>query len=281
MNNKDLRVKNLVILALLFCSCIIHAQRKPKIKGNKAVTDVREDLPPYNAIELNDDLEINLQKSSDVGYSITADDNLIDVLKFRVVDSTLVISSFYKITAKKKLDITVNYNDLRGITMREGKIRMKDMIITDHLTVNTFGASKLELNANAPVMDITMEGNSSGDFNLDSDSLTIILKDRIDVSIYAVSEVNTVEMFKNAAARMEGTTDSLRVNLYGSANLKAQKLEAATVRATLEETPIARLYAFKDFELSSRGSSKTYLYGNAKITLLDFLDTSELYKRNE
>jgi hypothetical protein len=260
---------------------MLHAQRKPKIKGNKDVTDVREALPPYNAIELNDDLEIHLQKSSDVGYTITADDNLIDVLKFKVEDSTLVITSFYKITSKKKLDITVNYDELQAITMREGRIRMKDMIRTDRLRVTTFGDSKLELNANAPVMDIVMEGNSSGDFNLDSDSLTIILKDRIDVKIYAVSEINTMEMFKNASARMEGTTETLKLNLYGSANLNGEKLEAATVVATLEESPSARVYAFKEIELSSRGSSKTYVYGNAKITLLDFLDTSELYKRKD
>ncbi len=274
-------MKKLLLLAICLSAFMVHAQRKPKIKGNKAVTDVREDLPPYNAIELNDDLEIHLQRSSDVGYSITADDNLIDVLKFKVEDSTLIITSFYKITSKKKLDITVNYNELRAITMREGRIKMKDMIRTDHLRVNTFGDSKLELNANAPVMDIIMEGSSSGDFNLDSDSLTIILKDRIDVRIYAVSEINTMEMFKNASVRMEGTTDTLKLNLYGSANLKAEKLEAATVLATFEETPSARVYAFKEIELSSRGSSKTYLYGNPKITLLDFLDTSELYKRND
>ncbi|MBT8184070.1 MAG: DUF2807 domain-containing protein [Eudoraea sp.] len=274
-------MKNLILLALLLACCGISAQRKPKIKGNKAVIDVREDLPAYNAIELNDDLEIFLQKSSNTGYAITADDNLIDVLKFQVKDSTLIISSFYKITSKKKLEITVNYEEIQAISMRDGRIRMKDMIRTDHLRVNTYGSSKLELNANAPVMDINMEGNSSGDFNLDSDSLNITLKDRIDVKIYAVSETNTIEMFKSASARMEGTTDTLRIKLLGSANLRAQKLEAASISATLEETPSARVYAFKEIELSSSGSSKTYLYGNPKITILDFLDTSELYKRND
>jgi len=278
MNIKQFRVKKFIILILLCSTCILHGQRKPKIKGNKAVTDIREDLPPFNAIELNDDLEITLQKSYDVGYTITADDNLIDVLKFKVEDSTLVISSFYKITGKKKLDITVNYRELRALTMRDGKINMKDVINTDHLRVNTFGTSKLELNASAPVIDITMEGNSSGNFNLDSDSLTVSLKDRIDVNIYAVCETNTLEMFKNAAASIEGTVDTLRLHLYGSANLKAQKFEAAIIRANLEETPTARVYAFKEMELSSRGSSKTYFYGTGRITLLDFLDTSELYK---
>ena len=274
-------MKNTVLLVLLLSTCYLQAQRKPKIKGNKSVTAVSENLPSFNAIELNDELEINLQKSMDEGYVITADDNLIDVLKFKVVDSTLVISAFYKIISKKKLDITVNYRELRSITMRDGKIRMEDIITTDELHVDTFGDSKLQLNANASIVNINMEGNSFGDFNLDSDSLNITLNDKIDARVYAVSEKNTVQMYKNAGATMEGTTDTLQLNLQENTNLKAERLEAATVLATLEVASTARIYAFKNFELSSSGSSRTYLYGDPKITVLRFSDTSELYKRED
>lgn len=271
-----------VILALLVLSnCLVHAQRKPKIKGNRSVVEINEELPPFNAVELNDDLEIFLQKSNTEGYSIVADDNLLDILKFKVVDSTLIISSFYKIIAKKQLDITVNYRELEGITLRDGKIGVKEMISSDQLFVNTFGSSKLDLNANAEIMSINMEENSSGVFNLDSDSLNITLKDKVNAYIYSVGEKNTIEMNKNTSATMEGTTDTLQIKLYGSSNLKAEKLEAATIVARLEESTSARVYAYKNFELSSKGTSKIYLYGNPKITLLEFMDTSVLYKKEE
>jgi len=271
-------MKNIVLfVALLFCIQAF-GQRKPKIKGNKNVVEVSEELPPFSAIELKDDLDIMLQKASSEGYSITADDNLIDVLKFEVEDSTLVISSYYKITGKKKLDITINYTYIEAVTLQDGRIEMKDIISSNQLYINTYGGSKLQLNANAPFVNINMEGNSSGDFNIDSDSLSIVLKDRIDVGIYAVSDSNTLKMTENAAAKMEGTTDTFNLNLLGNANLKAEKLEAARVTATLEESPSARINAYKDFELSSRGSSKTYFYGAAKIVLIDFLDTSQLHK---
>ena len=272
-------MKKLIILAVLISSCGIYAQRKPKIKGNKAVIDVREELPAFNAIELNDDLEINLQKSSNTGYAITADDNLIDVLKFQVEDSTLIISSFYKITSKRKLEITVNYNELQAITLREGVLKMDDIISAYKLDINTYGASRLQLNASASVTNINMEGQSSGDFNLDSDSLTVNLKDRVDASIYMVGDRNTIEMHKNASVRMEGTTDTLSLKLFDNAKYKGAKFEAAVVIADLEETSNARIYAFKEIELLSRGSAKTYLYGNPKITIIEFLDTSELHKQ--
>lgn len=271
-------MKNIITLIVLLVCFQTFAQRKPKIKGNKNVVEVREELSSFKAIELIDDLEIVLQKGSNEGYTINADDNLIDVLKFKVEDSTLVISSFYKITSKKKLDITVNYSELEAITMRDGKINMKDVISSDHLVVNTYGPSRLELNATAPLMSINMEGMSSGDFNLASDSLNITLKDRIDVRIYSVGAINTIQMFKNASAKMEGSADVFNVDLFGNSNLKAEKLVGTTIVANLEESPNARLNASENIELSSRGSSKTQLYGNAKIVLTNFLDTSQLHK---
>jgi hypothetical protein len=88
-------------------------------------------------------------------------------------------------------------------------------------------------------------------------------------------------MFKNASARMEGTTDTLKLNMFEGSDLKGERLEAATVLATLEERSSAAVYAFKSLILSSRGSSRTYLYGDPKITISEFLDTSELIKRKD
>lgn len=271
-------MKNIIILLIIFSTCVIHAQRKPKIKGNKSVIEVQESLPAFNAIKLRDDLEIRLQNAAEEGYYITADDNLIDVLKFKVEDSTLVISSFYNITSKKKLEITVNYNYLNEITLYDGRIRMDGVITADELFINTYESSKLELNAEAQTININMEGNSSGDFNLNGEEMNFLLKDRIDVRIYTVSELNNIKMHKNASAKFEGTAAELHANLFESANFKGEKLEADKVFLISQDSPSADVYARNDFELTSSGSSKTHLYGNPKIEIIEFLDTSELHK---
>lgn len=271
-------MKNIgIVIALLVCFQAF-SQRKPKIKGNKSVIDVVEILPSFNAIELNDDLDIVLAKSNQEGYTLKADDNLIDVLKFKVVDSTLSISSFYKITSKKKLEITINFYELSRVVIRDGRIRMKDVIETEQLIVETYGSSKLELNAETLYTKLIMEGNSSGDFNIQSDSLNVILKDRVDARVYTVSEITNIQMNTNSAVTMEGTTYAMSAHLFDNANLKARKLEAEGVEVIAEGSPSAKVYASKDFELTSRGSSKTYLSGEAKIDILEFLDTSELHK---
>ncbi|TVZ16723.1 GIN domain-containing protein [Maribacter sp. MAR_2009_72] len=271
-------MKKVVVLLVLLVGVQIFAQRKPKIKGNKNVIELREDLPSYTAIELVDDLDIVLQNSSQEGYSLEIDDNLVDVLKFDVDNGVLKISSFYNITSKKKLEITVFFSELSAVKMLNGKISMKDVISTDELHVFTSGTSRLELNATADVVDIIMEEISSGDFNIASDSLNLTLKDRIDVKLYTTGVNNALYMYKNASARIEGTADVLNAKLYGNSSLKASDLQAGEVHLSTEDSPDAQIRALNTFKLSAKGSSKIKLYGDAKIDIIDFLDTSKLEK---
>ena len=101
-----------VLLLTLLPMVVMSQQRKPKIKGNRKVTRVTERLPSFKAILLKDDLDIAIVAAKSPSYQLIADDNLVDVITLKVVDSVLEISSFYKITSKKELDITINYERL-------------------------------------------------------------------------------------------------------------------------------------------------------------------------
>jgi hypothetical protein len=274
-------MKKVVILVFLFCTGFqSFAQRKPKIKGNRNVIATTENLPRFSKIQLSDDINVLIEKGSVESVTIEADDNLIDVLKFNVSDGTLYISSFYKITSKKKLEITVFYTELEALDLSSGLITMKDVITSDYLDVKTSGAARLILNASADVIDIQMEENSSGDFNVASDSLNLTFKDRIDAKVYATGQNNTLFMYKNASVKMEGNTELFAAKLYGNCTLRAEEFNAKTMLLESEDSPDAKVNVVNEFELSSKGASKTSLYGNPKITILEFLDTSQLHKEN-
>ncbi|MEO9512713.1 MAG: DUF2807 domain-containing protein [Flavobacteriaceae bacterium] len=274
-------MRNLVLLLLLLSHVLVMAQRKPKIKGSRIVSEVNEELPAFNAVQLNDNLDIVLKKSFGPGYQIIADDNLIDILKFKVEDSTLVISSFYDVTARKQFDITINYTELKAITAKEGSIVSNDIISSDELFVDGFANAKLNLKASAAVMDINMEDSSKGDFNVDVDSLNIGLNKRAEAYIYTVNEVGVVDLEGNGSLTLEGTSDNITIDLTGNSKYKGERMETGAVNARLENTTSARIHAYRDFELSSKGNARIYLYGNPKITILEFLDTSQLIKKVE
>lgn len=272
-------MKKLVVLLLLLVNVGVVAQRKPKIKGNRTVTEVKEELPAFNAIELKDDLEIELVKGPMEGYKVVADDNLLDVLKFKVEDSTLYISSFYKIQSRKKLEITVFYTDLVNLFQRDGKMVSKESIASDILNIQIVGSARMEINASATLVNLQMDEKSSGDFNFAADSLHVNMKDRADARIYAVGESSYMELSSNASAIMEGTVDIVQLESIDNTDFKAERYEAKVIKAKLENSSSAYLRALEELELITNGSSKAYIYANPKITILEFLDTSELIKR--
>jgi len=274
-----MNMKRVLILALVFMPMLTLAQRKPKIKGNRVVTEVNETLPPFDAISLEDNLEVQIKKSFQEGYSITADDNLIDVLKLEVVDGTLIVSSFYDILSKKKLEITINFVELKAITVKSGKIYGDDTISTDVLYLNAFGNSDLEISADAFVVNLNSEDNSKTDLKLDVDSLNIMQRQRSKAFIYMVGGVNQIELSDNGDLTIEGTAEEMTVKMNSNSRLKTQKCETGFIDLAIDENAVARIQATKDLRLNALGDTKTYLYGNPKISISEFTHTTQLIKK--
>lgn len=166
-------MKKIILGILLLVTVVSVAQKKPKIKGSKTVIEVTNELPPFNAIAVSDGIQVEVKKAREESYNFIGDDNLMDVLKFEVVDSTLEISSFYRIVSKKKLLLTVNYINLNAITIVNGRIVMKDILTTDNLELNLQDGSRLTLNTLADNVNISMTGNSSAELNVDCDSVQL------------------------------------------------------------------------------------------------------------
>ncbi len=274
-------MKNVIVLLLLLCHVGIVAQRKPKIKGNRTVAEMKEELPAFHSIELKDDLEVELVKAPVESYKVVADDNLMDVLKFKVEDSTLYISSFYNIRSRKKLEITVYYNELIQLIQQDGKMVSRESVATDILDLEIMGSARMELNASAALVRLKMNERASGDFNFAVDSLHVNLKDRAEARVYAVGQSSYIELFSNASAVMEGTVDMMQNESHDNSDLKAERYEAKAINAKLENASSANLRAIEALELAISGSSKAYIYSDPKITIQEFLDTSELIKRKD
>lgn len=276
-----MNVKYPLLLLLLLSGTLLHAQRKPRIKGNRQVTEVSEALPEFHAIRLLDDLKITLEHAAEAGYSVTADDNLIEILKFNVDSDTLIISSYYTITAKKQLDIRVRYSDLHSITLEDGELEVQEPINSEELEINARAASRWQLQATAHRLSLLMEAQSGGDFNLEGDSLEISLNDRADARIYQTSSAVAIRMADQSDATLEGLTDTLDLRMKGGSELAAEQLQVAVIKAQMDGTARAKIRPTDLLELTSKGSANTYWYGDAKISILEFGDTSELYKRKE
>ncbi len=271
------------IFLILFCLCfgILNAQRKPKIKGNKSVVEINESLEYFYKIQLDDDLDISLERSAAPGYTVMADDNLVDVLKFKVEDSTLFISAFYKITAKKELDIVVRFSQLGTIIMNEGSISSDETISTDEMIMEFRGASRADLRLNNEVTSLLMKDNSKVQLNIEADSLSVLMHDKSVADIYAMSTSQSLRFEDNASANLEGMSETVQMSVLGNAKVRAESFTSGRASLDLAETSMSRITINEHLDLSMSESAKLYLYGEPQIELRQFLDNSELYKRAE
>jgi hypothetical protein len=70
------------IVLLIVCTTII-AQKKPKIQGNKEVIQIVQNIPEsFNALEIDDGLEVTLTPGVQNGYIMDVDRNLAEVVQF-------------------------------------------------------------------------------------------------------------------------------------------------------------------------------------------------------
>ncbi|MEZ2415975.1 GIN domain-containing protein [Muriicola sp. E247] len=272
------------LILILICHSIgIQAQRKPKIKGNRDVVEVSESLPPFSAIELRDDLDIVLKRAPGEAYQITADDNLIDVLKFKVENGVLVVSSFYQITAKKELSIQISYVQLNQVTLLDGRISTAEgeRINSEELVIQAEGLSRIKLDADAGQLSLNMQDNTRGNFTLTADSLSVQLKHKADATVYANAFTGKIYLKDNALLQIDGTSNNLELMSRDNAKIRAVDLAADRLSATLAGSSDTRIMALEHTELNLTEKARCYLFGDPEISLLTFKDSAELFKRNK
>lgn len=268
------------LLLFLLGSIAVNAQRKPNIKGNRIVTEVQQDLPEFHSVRLIDDLEVILETGAP-GYSLEADDNLVDILKFEVISDTLRISSFYEIRSKKALEIRIRCPEYQNIILEDGSIEIPQRIQSDILNIEAHNLSRLQVRGKSALTTIKMDGQSKGEFNIESDSVNLILYGGADARVYAVGESSSLQMSDQSDAQLEGVVDHLTIQMSLAAELKAERLEAASVSTTLSGSAKAHVRAVNQIEISSGDAAELYLYGEPQISISAFKGSSELNKRSE
>jgi len=272
-------MRKLLVLLFAIIPLLSIAQRKPKIKGSRIVEEITDALPAFNAIVLNDDLEIHLERANAPGYHIVADDNLFDILKFEVEGSTLMISSYYDVTAKKQLDITVNYSELQSISIKKGSVISNNVIESNELFVDGFENTRMDIQANVAVMDINLEDNSKGDFHVDADSLNITLNQRTEALVYATANSTVLDLEGNSTLTLEGSSQQLQADFLQKSRYKGEAMQAGNFKFTIQDDASARVFAVDEVDILAKGSSVIYLYGTPKIQIQEFSGTTQLIKK--
>ena len=279
-----MRKKNLCLHFIVFFLTALHlcyAQKQEKIKGNKVVTTVHTEVPSFLALDLDEDFEVELMYSNTPFVSIEIDENLHEVIEFKIQDSILLFNNLKRITSKKKLHIKVGYTDaLQHIKASN------DSKITSVTPLN-FKTCKLSLKEDANValtisaknFNLECVDKSKARLNLTSDTTTVSMRGTSKLEALINSPKFAFFVDERANAELEGNCDYAEIALDNSTEFNGKNFTVNTCKLKCDFSSKVALEVIKHINLSISGSSTVYLYQNPKIEIEYMTDTAKLQKR--
>lgn len=109
-------MRNLIIIAILFCSCGILTANPGPIKGNGNVTTQTREVTDYQQIFINFGVRLEIDGSQDAPLSVTIDDNLTSNLITKVENGVLTIDQKGWIAPTKTVVVKIGKTNLTKIT---------------------------------------------------------------------------------------------------------------------------------------------------------------------
>lgn len=269
------------LIILLLSTTLVFSQKAEKIKGSKVVTSSIQQVKPFTMIEVEDNIEIYLEKGVKSEIKIEADDNLHDVISLKVENNILIISTSKEIQGFKKLSVKVTYtNDLNLITTKdESIVTAIQEIILDTITFKSLDKSKLFLNVNAGNFNLLADDKSKIELNLKSETAFVELSKNSSLKALINSSELKCDLYQKSSAIIEGDSDNSMIRIDNLAELNARKFNSKTSDLTIEGKANCSLLVENNFILDANDNSEISIYGNPKIDIRKFSGEAKLLKK--
>jgi hypothetical protein len=271
----------IALLLVLVCTQFAAAQKKEKIKGSKIVTNKVKEISNFNTLEVNDNIEVFLEKGEFSVVKIEADDNLQDVIAIKNIGNVLQLQTTKTVTRFKKLIVRITYaNQIKSITTKNDAIvNAIQEIHSDTLTIKSFDDSKLFLNVVASNFTLQSDQKSSIELNLKGETAKIVMSENSQLkSLVKVTDFSC-DLYQKSTAKIEGNADTATIRLDNDSKLTAEKLQIKSLTTIAEQSAKGSVNAEKDIIISVSEKSEIELYGSPKIELKRFDDEAKLLKK--
>ncbi|MEO8255367.1 MAG: DUF2807 domain-containing protein [Flavobacterium sp.] len=275
-------MKKISIFLLAFLSTtLLLAQKKEKISGSKNLITKEQKIGDFSTIEVEDNIEISLERGEFPEIKIDADDNLIDVIDIEVRDNTLYLSTSKRVVKRKSLKIKVTYTSQLNtiISKNDAVVNLIQEIITDNLTIKTFDNANVLINASTKNFVLQADDNSKIELNLKSNETKIELSKDAELKSLIKTDALALDMYQKTKSKIEGEANSSLIRLSNNATLEGSKLETKSITLITEGQSKSSVNAKIDISITANEKTETDLYGEAKIDIKKFADKAILSKK--
>lgn len=280
---KFLYLLPILMLFLFGGITLVQAQKKEKIKGSKIVTTEIKELENFEAIEVDEKLEITLVPGDKPQLEIEADDNLQEIFQFEIVNKILRIRTNKEASGAKKVAIRIQYTPEFKLLIAKGQVTFKALaeITVPELTVKTSTNAKVFMNAKVDQFTLVMEEKSMMELNLKASETLLELNKNATLQALIYSKNMKADFYQKANAVLEGDLETLNLRLDNSVEFTGKKLTSKNIFLKTDNVVKCSVMAIEKLSLEVAGRSEVSIYGNPAVEIIKFSDDAVLRKKSK
>ncbi|KAF2330188.1 DUF2807 domain-containing protein [Flavobacterium daemonense] len=280
-SNQELMKKNSALILLLLVTTLTFAQRREKIKGTKIVTTSTKEVGSFDGLEVDDNLEVYLERGEKNEIKIEADDNLHDIVAMDLRDKTLRLYTSKESTIFKKLSVRVTYTGTlnKVIAKNDAVVYAIQELKLDDITFNSVDFSKLYLNVNAKKFSLIADDKSRSEINLKADEATVQLSKNAGLKSLVSALKFNCDLYQKSTAAIEGIAEKATIRLDNNSIFTGTKFTLKDANVTAESYSIGSVLAETTISIAVGDKAELSLFGNPAIQLTRFSEEAKLIKK--
>lgn len=277
----ELMKKHTALFLLLLVTTLTFAQKREKVKGSKIVTTSIKETGSFDAIEVDDNLEVYLEKGEKNEIKIEADDNLHEIIAMDLRDKTLRLYTSKESTIFKKLAVKVTYTSSlnKVISKNDSKIYAIQELQLDNITFNSFDYSKLYLNVNSKKFTLFADDKSKTELNLKTEDGSLQLSKNSSIKTLVSAIKFKCDLYQKAVAAIEGIAEKATIRLDNNSVFTGTKFTLKDANVTAENYAVGTIFADTTLSLAVGDKAEISLFGSPAITLNRFSEEAKLFKK--
>lgn len=280
-SNLELMKKSTALLLLLFVTTLTFAQKREKIRGSKVVTTSVKKVGSFDAIEVDDNLEVYLEQGEKNEIKIEADDNLHDIIGMDLREKTLRLYTNKETAIFKKLAVKVTYTKSlnKVISKNDAVVYAIQELQLDDITMNCLDFSKLFLNVNAKKFNLIADDKTRTELNLKAEDANLQLSKNAVVKTLVSAVKFKCDLYQKGNAAIEGIAEKATIRLDNNSVFTGTKFTLKDATVTAENFAVGSILAETTLSLAIGDKAEISLLGNPAIQLTRFSEEAKLLKK--
>ena len=238
-----------------------------RTKGSGAVKEETRAVAGFTRLVLALPATVTLSQGATESLAISADDNLLPLMRTRVENGELVIDADKSrgFSTRQAIKIRLTVKKLDGILINGAGDVFGDQITSDKLDISITGSGDVKIKSiRADQVKIGIDG--SGDVTLDAlegKSVEASINGSGDVRLPSVqASMVKISVRGSGDVLAAGNVDTVRVDVVGSGDVRARKLIAREADVSITASGDAVVHASEKLAASVTGSGDVRYAGS-------------------